>query len=695
MPTPSPSWNSVRVHGTWVNQDGSLKAGSYKVSIPVRVTNDTDDVIIPAGTFATGTLNTTNGLPSFDLLIPATDDPDNSPPFQVRIEITFPDALGEMYQIDVPVALKDDANGLDLEKVILTSTFTPVETLVKGIPGGVAELDSAGFVLDASGNRVTGGAAGALLAANNLSDVPSKATARGNLGLGTASTQATSAFATPGDLSALSTTYAPLSKASTSVSVQGFNQAAIDTAYAAVVAAGGGTLVFPPGAYTGALNITANVHLDVLGYGATLQAQADNATLLRISQGVGNNAVGCTVAGFQFDGNGHTGVTAAAVEDTDGAYVRDLFAKNCAVGVLFHTVGSGKWVERCTLADSFIGGCGVGVEFRKETAAMPSFNEVALSNVGVSQSTSVGIKQGAGADFTRTTWANVTVWVPDGKIGVQFGGRLDFARLQFGLESLGAGTGSTGVLFDTTYTNYADPYAHTLQASFVGTFANRIVDNSTGGFGAVLRDGSNVITTQYAPALQITKKGDGFPRVKIGSAGIEVGPGDSATVPFLQTFYGPYYKSSVNMLFQADPGFPNAAANGGAASKAIHVYGTADSYAGYVPVYATSDGPALVPSNAQTGTTYTVGPSDAGKAITMTNAAANTVTIPSVANGNSASIGTVIGIEQLGAGTTSIAAGSGVTINSRGNLLNLAGQYAVASLRKIATDTWLLAGDLA
>jgi len=54
----------------------------------------------------------------------------------------------------------------------------------------------------------------------------------------------------------------------------------------------------------------------------------------------------------------------------------------------------------------------------------------------------------------------------------------------------------------------------------------------------------------------------------------------------------------------------------------------------------------------------------------------------------------MIEIEQAGAGTLSVVAGAGVTINSRGGDLVLAGQYAVAALKKVATDSWTLTGDL-
>lgn len=98
--------------------------------------------------------------------------------------------------------------------------------------------------------------------------------------------------------------------------------------------------------------------------------------------------------------------------------------------------------------------------------------------------------------------------------------------------------------------------------------------------------------------------------------------------------------------------------------------------------------------NAQTGTTYTTVIGDSAKIVSMNNASANTLTIPpnsSVAYPT----GTQILIYQKGAGQTTIAAGSGVTIRSQGTKLKLTGQYAVASLIKIGTDEWILAGNVA
>jgi len=101
----------------------------------------------------------------------------------------------------------------------------------------------------------------------------------------------------------------------------------------------------------------------------------------------------------------------------------------------------------------------------------------------------------------------------------------------------------------------------------------------------------------------------------------------------------------------------------------------------------------IVGINSQTGTSYTLGISDVGKTISMTNASANAVTVPpnsSVAFG----VGTKITVYQGGSGITSFVAGSGVTINSADSALNLRTIYSTATLTKTGTNSWLLAGDI-
>jgi hypothetical protein len=96
--------------------------------------------------------------------------------------------------------------------------------------------------------------------------------------------------------------------------------------------------------------------------------------------------------------------------------------------------------------------------------------------------------------------------------------------------------------------------------------------------------------------------------------------------------------------------------------------------------------------NAQTGTSYTLVLTDHTKLVTLSNASAITLTVPP--NSSVAfAVGSVIDLAQIGAGRVTVAQGSGVTINATPGL-KLRAQYSGATLRKRATDTWLLFGDL-
>jgi hypothetical protein len=76
----------------------------------------------------------------------------------------------------------------------------------------------------------------------------------------------------------------------------------------------------------------------------------------------------------------------------------------------------------------------------------------------------------------------------------------------------------------------------------------------------------------------------------------------------------------------------------------------------------------------------------------MNVASANNLTVP--ANSSVAfPVGTEIHVEQKGAGQTTVVADTGVTVNTS-ETLKLEGQYAVATLKKVATDEWTLIGYL-
>ena len=103
--------------------------------------------------------------------------------------------------------------------------------------------------------------------------------------------------------------------------------------------------------------------------------------------------------------------------------------------------------------------------------------------------------------------------------------------------------------------------------------------------------------------------------------------------------------------------------------------------------------PAALTLNAQTGTSYTLIASDATKLVTLTNAAAITLTLPP----SVFSTGQQINLAQLGAGQVTFAAGAGVTIVSTGATAaapKISKQYGAATAICTAADTFLVVGSL-
>jgi len=97
--------------------------------------------------------------------------------------------------------------------------------------------------------------------------------------------------------------------------------------------------------------------------------------------------------------------------------------------------------------------------------------------------------------------------------------------------------------------------------------------------------------------------------------------------------------------------------------------------------------------NAQTGTTYTLVVADQDKLVTLSNAAAITLTVPP----SVFSAGQLINIQQIGAGQVTLAAGSGVTITSTGATSaapKLRAQFSAATVVCTAANTFTVIGDL-
>ena len=98
-----------------------------------------------------------------------------------------------------------------------------------------------------------------------------------------------------------------------------------------------------------------------------------------------------------------------------------------------------------------------------------------------------------------------------------------------------------------------------------------------------------------------------------------------------------------------------------------------------------------LPINAQVAS-YTLVLADKDKIVEISNASANTLTVPLNAT-VAYPVGTQINIIQTGAGQTTVTATGGVTINSTPGL-KIRSQWSSATLIKRATNTWVLVGDL-
>jgi hypothetical protein len=100
-----------------------------------------------------------------------------------------------------------------------------------------------------------------------------------------------------------------------------------------------------------------------------------------------------------------------------------------------------------------------------------------------------------------------------------------------------------------------------------------------------------------------------------------------------------------------------------------------------------------IPLNTQTGTSYTLVATDAGDLVTLTNASAITLTVPTNASVPFAT-GTQITITRAGSGSLTVVGDTGVTVNSADNFLKLRAQWSSATLIKTGTNSWILIGDI-
>jgi hypothetical protein len=129
----------VDVHGEWLTASDEPASGRYVAFLPVRLQDSAGNVIYPAGLIASGPL--VDG--EFTISVPASDDPALSPQgWQLQIDVVFRGAGTERYRIPVP-----SGSTIELADVVLPYTLgDPAPVLIRGVPGGIAELDEDGLV---------------------------------------------------------------------------------------------------------------------------------------------------------------------------------------------------------------------------------------------------------------------------------------------------------------------------------------------------------------------------------------------------------------------------------------------------------------------------------------------------------------------------------------------------------------------
>lgn len=101
----------------------------------------------------------------------------------------------------------------------------------------------------------------------------------------------------------------------------------------------------------------------------------------------------------------------------------------------------------------------------------------------------------------------------------------------------------------------------------------------------------------------------------------------------------------------------------------------------------------LIITNTTTAAVYSLVLTDQNKLIIVDNATANVVNVR-LNSVVSFPTGTQVLIVQEGAGQVTITPETGVVIGSESNKYKTAGRYAMATLIKVAADSWYLSGNL-
>jgi hypothetical protein len=447
-------------------------------------------------------------------------------------------------------------------------------------------------------------------------------------------------------------------------------QAAIDAAYTA----GGGTVWFPPGTYMcNTLTLKEKVCLEGACRETTFIKSRAAEPLVQRLPTLAFERYG-TIRNLLLNGNS-TGTKGIEVQ-----YGYNLSLDRVTVtgftthGLYIHGLVTG------TITDSEFASCAVGVYAQAYAAGSFSTNLWTLRSVKCTDCPSFGIDWSGGSqvtldgcDFERCgTAANASTG------GVRFAGRDDIGIVlrscwfedNGGLASLWikppTETGGKSSVENCQFLINADTdYSIYIDASS-GSYANQVslrnvVAEESGQTYNLYATGTNGTVTLYD--------------CRFGSQSVAC---TLYTVPY--------------SAFTGDSG------SGGAAGL-VPAPAAGDAAAGK---YLDADGTWSAPSGGGSSTaltinsqsdSYTLVLGDAGKAVHISKVSAVTLTVPP--NSSVAfPTGTFLYASQTNIGQITLTPGSGVSLFSNGNKLKTSGQYATVGLLKIATDSWLVSGDL-
>lgn len=113
----------------------------------------------------------------------------------------------------------------------------------------------------------------------------------------------------------------------------------------------------------------------------------------------------------------------------------------------------------------------------------------------------------------------------------------------------------------------------------------------------------------------------------------------------------------------------------------------------YVDPSTIGDGGALT-VNSQSGASYQLVVADCNGRTVVETTSSSAVSVVVPPNATAAiPVGSTVEVCQVGTGQVTVTPGAGVTVNSAGGRLKTAEQYAMLTLRKRATNSWIVAGD--